>query len=83
MNEGLISNLRSPENDNDAANKKYVDSLIGTAAPNITSTPTMTSNSTVINGLTCVASAREGPDYIYRAWRAFTNEIITPGLTRK
>ena len=44
MNEGLITNLKSPENDNDAANKKYVDSLIGTTAPNITSTPTMTSN---------------------------------------
>jgi hypothetical protein len=26
MNEGLITNLRSPENDNDATSKKYVDS---------------------------------------------------------
>ena len=34
MNEGLITNLRRPENDNDATSKKYVDSLIGTNAPN-------------------------------------------------
>ena len=43
MNEGLISNLRSPENDNDATSKKYVDSLIGSTAPHITPTPSMES----------------------------------------
>ena len=57
MNEGLITNLRSPENDGDATNKKYVDSIIGTTAPNITSIPTMTSNNTTINGLTYVTVA--------------------------
>ena len=79
MNEGLINNLRNPENDSDAANKKYVDSLIGTTAPNITSTPAMTSNNTTINGLTytTVASSMSGGQT--RAWRAFTNEVITPG----
>jgi hypothetical protein len=75
MNEGLISNLRSPENDNDAANKKYVDSLIGSSAPNITSTPTMTNNSTIINGLTYVASASSMGGGQTRACRAFTNEV--------
>ena len=79
MNEGLINNLRSPENDGDAANKKYVDSLIGTNAPNITSTPTMTSNNTTINGLTYVVVASSMSGGQTRAWRAFTNEVVTPG----
>jgi hypothetical protein len=57
MNEGLITNLRSPENDNDAASKRYVDSLIGTTSPHITSTLTMTSNNTTINGLTYITTA--------------------------
>ena len=35
MNEGLITNLRSPKNDNDATSKKYVDSLIGSTSPHI------------------------------------------------
>ena len=80
MNEGLITNLRSPENDNDATSKKYVDdSLIESSASNITSTPTMTSNSTTINGLTytTVASSMLGGQR--RAWRAFTNEVVTRG----
>ena len=57
MDECQISNLRDPDSDGDAVNKKYVDSLIGTSASNITSTPTMTSNNTTINGLTYVALA--------------------------
>ena len=35
MNEGLITNLRRPENDNDATSKKYVDSLIGIILPQL------------------------------------------------
>jgi hypothetical protein len=79
MNGGLISNLRSPENDNDAASKKYVDSLIESTAPHITSTPTMTSNNTTINGLTYVTVASSMSVGQTRAWRAFTNEVVTPG----
>jgi hypothetical protein len=79
MNEGLITNLRSPENDNDAASKKYVDSLIGTTSPHITSTPTMTSNNTPINGLTYVTTASSKGGGQTRAWRAFTNDVVTPG----
>ena len=79
MNEGLITNLRTPDSDGDATNKKYVDSLIGTTAPNITSTPTMTSSNTTINGLTYVTVASSMSGSQTRAWRAFTNEVVTPG----
>jgi hypothetical protein len=57
MDECQISNLRDPNSDNDAVNKKYVDSLMKTSAPNITSSPTMTGNNTTLNGLTYVALA--------------------------
>jgi hypothetical protein len=79
MNEGLITNLRSPENDNDAASKKYVDSLIGQTSPHITSTPTMTSNNSTINGLTYTTTTSSMAGGQTRAWRAFTNEVVTPG----
>ena len=79
MNEGLVTNLISPDSDSDATNKKYVDSLIGTTAPNITSTPTMTSSNTTINGLTYVTVASSMSGSQTRAWRAFTNEVVTPG----
>jgi hypothetical protein len=74
-----ISNLRDPDSDNDAVNKKYIDSLMKASAPNITSTPTMTNNSTTINGLTCVTVASSMAVGQNRAWRAFTNEVVTPG----
>ena len=78
MNERFINNLRTPENDGDAASKKYVDSLIGSSAPHITSTPTMTSNNTTINRLTYVSVASSMSVGQTRAWRAFTNEVVTP-----
>jgi hypothetical protein len=70
--------LRIPENANDAASKKYVESLIGSTS-HITSTPTMTSNNTTINGLTYTTAASSMGGGQTRAWRAFTNEVVTSG----
>jgi hypothetical protein len=79
MDECHISTLRDPDSENDAATKKYVDSLIGPSVPNISSTPNMISNNTTVTGLTCVAHASSVGGDQTRAWRAFTNEIVTPG----
>jgi hypothetical protein len=79
MDECHISNLRDPDGDGGAVNKRYVDSLMKSSTPNITSTPTMTNNSTTINGLTYIALASSMGGGQTRAWRAFTNEVGTPG----
>jgi hypothetical protein len=52
MDECYMSNLRDPNSDNDAVNKKYVGSLMKLSAPNNISTSTMTDNNTTINRLT-------------------------------
>lgn len=72
-----VINLTDPSSSGDAANKGYVDA---NAASWMTATPTMTANTSVIDGLTYVASASSiASTGIYQPWQSSQNFVIFDG----
>jgi hypothetical protein len=67
MNDHYIANLQDPSSPQDAATKNYVD-----VSSYITAYPTMTANTTTINGLTYTTSASSA---IYQPWLSFKNVV--------
>jgi hypothetical protein len=74
MNQHFIADLHDPKSDKDAANKIYVDAL-----DYMTAYPTMTNNTTTIDGLTYVASASSVVSGVYQPWQSFQNVAVTDG----
>src|SRR6218665_1283463 len=69
------SGVAEPTSDSHMTSKKYVDDLIKRITL-MTATPAMTSNETIINGLTYIASASDPPvgvEFFREPWREFQN----------
>jgi len=69
------SGVADPTSDSHMTSKKYVDDLIKRITL-MTATPTMTTNETIINGLTYIASPRDpslGIEFRHEPWKAFNN----------
>src|SRR6218665_2198273 len=69
---GAGSGVAEPTSDSHMTSKKYVDDLINHITL-MTATPKMTSNETIINGLTYIASASDPPlgvEFRFEPWRA-------------
>lgn len=73
MNQKFIVDLHDPNNAQDAATKAYVDTLLMTASP------TMTSNTTVVDGLTYITTASSVSGGSYQPWQSFQNFVIQDG----
>src|SRR6218665_1557708 len=70
---GTGSGVAEPTIDSHMTSKKYVDDLIKRITL-MTATSAMTSNGTIINGLTYIASASDPPlgiEFRFEPWRAF------------
>jgi hypothetical protein len=70
MNQHYIADLHDPGSAKDAANKIYVDAL-----SYMTAYPTMTGNTTTINGLAYIASSSSVVYAGYQPWKAFQNVV--------
>jgi hypothetical protein len=69
MNQHYMAELHDPSSDKDAVNKIYADAL-----SYMTAYPTMTGNTTTINGLTYIASASSvSASGSYLPWKCFQN----------
>lgn len=71
MNNCYIANLHDPSSPQDAATKNYVD-----VSSYITAYPTMTANTTTVDGLTYTTSASSA---IYQPWHSFKNIVVSDG----
>ena len=71
MNQRYIADLHNPRSDNDAANKIYADSLLY-----LTAYPTMTGNTTTIDGFTYTVSSSSIVNDTYQPWKTFQNTAV-------
>jgi hypothetical protein len=74
LNTHSITSVVDPVNAQDAATKNYVDEIC-----NVTSTPYMTGDTTVVNGLTFISSASTINNALYPAYKAFKNSTDANG----
>jgi F5/8 type C domain len=65
----LINNMAVPQATGDGATKSYTDIL----TYNVSTNPTLTANTTTINGLTYIASEKQNVNVNYQPWMAFDN----------
>ena len=70
MNQKYIADLHDPNSPQDAATKIYVD-----AAKYLTAYPTMTANTTTIDGFTYVTSSSSVVNAGYQPWLSFQNVV--------